>query len=274
METKLLSIREILLGYDRISQLYPYTPSLCIWRSWEIAAYRRYRLREPVIDIGCGDGRFFKLVWPKVRDVVGIEIDPEVADAARKLAFYKNVYVTPASQLPIHPHSFYSAFANCSLEHMDDLHDVLINISRSLQKGGRFLFSIVTDKFLEWLPLSFLMDQVGLKERSRELQTEYEKYHHLVNPLPAEIWMRHLEEAGFEILEYTPILPEMTSRLFLFLDHLWHLRQADGELGRLLASYFASLPHFTQVLRNIMASFLKMEKDWLIGSGAIFYAKI
>ena len=273
METKLLSIREILLGYDRISQLYPYIPSLCLWRSWEIAAYQRYRLREPVIDIGCGDGRFFQLVWPKVRDVVGIEIDPEIADAARKSGVYKNVYVTPASQWPVLPQSFDSAFANCSLEHMDDLHDVLINISRSLQKGGRFLFSIVTDKFLEWLPLSLLMDQLGLKERGRELQAEYEKYHHLVNPLPVEIWMRHLKEARFEILEYTPILPEMTSRLFLFLDHLWHVRQADGELGSRLAPYFASLPHFNQALRNILAGLLHMEKDWLIASGVIFYAR-
>src|SRR5712691_2122802 len=222
MKQSLLSLEEVLIGYDAISQVYPHVPSLCTWRAWEYAAYQRYTLPEPVLDVGCGDGSFFRLVWPQLRDVVGVDMDASVADGARRSGVYREVHVAPAHQLPVLPESFASAFANCSLEHMDNLPAVLESICRSIRLGGPFLFSVVTEKFLEWATLPLLVDQIGELQRARALQVAYEAYHHLVNPLPPQVWREQLEKAGFEVVEHIPIVPELTSRLFLFLDHLWH----------------------------------------------------
>jgi SAM-dependent methyltransferase len=268
-----LSLEEVLSGYDAVSQLYPHIPPMCIWRAWEYAAYHRYTLSEPVLDIGCGDGRFFQLAWPEIRDVVGVDADPAVAEAARRFGIYREVHVAPAHQLPVLPESFAFAFANCSLEHMDHLPEVLSSIRRSLHHGGFSLFSVVTDKFIEWATLSLLIDRIGEPERARTLQAEYEAYHHLVNPFPLEVWMEHLEKAGFEVLEHVPIVPEMTSRLFLFLDHLWHVRRLGGELGDMLHTYLATLPNFTQAFRQVLAGVLQMERDFSTGSGAILWAR-
>lgn len=273
MKQILLSEADVLSGYDTVSQLYPHIPSLVLWRAWEYAAYQRYTLSEPVLDIGCGDGRFFRLIWPQSGEVIGVDMDAYIAEMARQSGVYREVYVIPAHQLPLPGQNFASAYANCSLEHMDHLPQVLKGICQSLFPGGYFLFSAVTDKFLQWASLPLLVDKIGEPQRARTLQAEFEAYHHLVNPLPVQVWIECLEEAGFEVLEHTPILPELTSYLFLFLDHLWHVRRLGGELGDLLYPYLTALPRFPQAFRQILVGVLQMEKDWSIGSGAIFWAR-
>jgi SAM-dependent methyltransferase len=268
-----LSVGEVLSGYDAVSQLYPHIPPMSMWRAWEYAAYRRYRLSEPVLDVGCGDGRYFRLIWPHIRDVIGVDMNPEVALAAQQSGVYREVHVVPAHQWTILPGCFASVFANCSLEHMDHLPRVLEGICCSLSPGGIFLLSVATEKFIEWGTVPLLVDRMGQAERARFLQAEYEAYHHLVNPFPPEVWVEQLEKAGFEVLEHIPIIPEMTSRLFLFLDHLWHFKTSGGEIGNELYSYLLTLPTFPQAFREVLNGFLKMERNWSVGSGAIFLAR-
>ena len=273
MKQPLFALDEILNGYDAVSQIYPFIPSMCIWRAWEYAAYRRYQLTEPVLDIGCGDGHFFRLVWPALREVVGIDTDPGVVEAARRSGVYREIYHAPAHRLPEAAGSFGSAFANCSLEHMDNLPQVLQRVRASLRPGGTFLLSVVTDKFLEWDPMPLFAEAIANDQAARALKSDYVNYHHLVNPISAADWTKLLEDSRFEVVEHMPIVPEVTSRVFLFFDHLWHIRFAKREAGDRLFSYFSSIPQFPQGFRKVLAGILKMEVDWETGSGAIFWAQ-
>lgn len=273
MKQNPLSTAEVLVGYDAVSQLYPHVPSLSMWRAWEYAAYRRFRLPEPVLDVGCGDGKYFRLIWPQVKQVTGLDMNPEVVAAAQQSGVYTETHVAPAHQLPFSSERFASAFANCSLEHMDHLSEVLDNIFRSLSPGGIFLSSVVTEKFIEWASLPLLMNHMGQPDLSRSLQLEYEAFHHLMSPFPPKVWIEHLEEAGFEVLEHIPIMPEVTSRLFLFLDHVWHIKKAGGEVGDQLYPYLTTLSNFPQACRQVLHGILQMEHDWSIGSGAVFSAR-
>jgi SAM-dependent methyltransferase len=273
MKTVVLSPEEVLAGYDDVSQLYPPVPPMSMWRAWECAAYRRYALPEPMLDVGCGDGAFFRLLWPEARDVVGVEMDPGVADAARRSGVYREVHVTPAHLAPLPAYGLAGAFANCSLEHMDHLPRVLRRVQASLRPGAPFLLSVVTQHFLEWATLPKLVAAVGEPARAQALQAEYERYHHLVSPLPPEVWSRHLGAAGFDVEEHVPILPELTSRLFLLLDHLWHVRRPPGEVGDVLPSYLAGLPGFPAAFRQVLAAVMQVEPNWSAGSGAIFLAR-
>ena len=273
MIQSLLTLGEILSGYDAVSSLYPHIPPMLIWRSWEYAAYKHCVLSEPVLDVGCGDGKFFGLIWPQVLDATGIDVDCEVVDAARNSKVYRQVVVASSHRFPFQPESFASAFANCSLEHMDNLPEVLDEICRCLRPGSTFLFSVVTDKLLKWTILPPLVEFIGEPERAQSLQAEYEQYHHLVNALPAEVWNEMLTTAGFEVLQYIPIVPELTSRLFLFFDQLWHVQQPRGELGEVLFYYLRQFTNFPQAFREILAAILRMERDWSVGSGAVFVTR-
>jgi len=268
-----MEAEEVLWGYDAVSALYPYAPSMNLWRAWEFAAYQHYSLTEPALDVGCGDGRFFRLVWPNISDVTGVDMSPTVVAAAQRSAVYKQVYLAPAHELPVASETFASAFANCSIEHMDRLPDVLINIRRSLKSGAMFMLSVVTDKFNDWATLPLLIEQMGKPEWSKELRTSFKDYHHLVNPLPRDVWVASLEEAGFDVIEHVPIVPEVTSRLFLLVDQLWHIETRDGALGDALAAWLVRASDFPQAFRQIFAGTLRMEHDWSVGSGAVFMVR-
>jgi SAM-dependent methyltransferase len=278
MKTILLHLNEVLGGYDAVSALYPHIPPLATWRGWEYAAYHRYQLPEPVLDVGCGDGRYFKLVWPTIQNVIGIELDPATAAISRESRVYSEIHIGAAHEVELAGESCGSAFANCALEHMDHLPQVLANVRRALKPGAPFLLSVVTDKWKEWAVLPLLARLQGMNQLAEELQQKHDAYHHLVNALPPEQWAAHLTSAGFEVLEHVPILPEVTARMVLFFDQLWHLPAREsggmvGEVGSDLHPFLTSLHDFPGSFRHVLEGLARMEKEPSVGCGAVFWAR-
>jgi SAM-dependent methyltransferase len=279
MKTTLLSPADVLAGYDAISALYPHIPPMSAWRGWEYAGYRRHRLAGPVLDVGCGDGQVFRLLWPDVGEVVGVDMDAGTVEAARRSGVYRDVHQVPASEMDrvLPAGAFASAFANCALEHMDDLPRVLANVAAALRPGGAFLFSVVTEKWRQWGGLALLFDLAGDPARAEALRRQHDHYHHHVNnALTVQGWAGHLAAAGFEAVEHTPIVPEITGRLVSLLDQVWHLPSAEsptGEVGGRLHPVLVSLPDFPAAFRKIVEGTMQMEPDPATGGGAIFYAR-
>jgi len=271
---KTLSTAEISVTYGIVSELYSHVPSMSIWRACEYAAYKHFSLLEPILDIGCGDGQFFRLVWPEAINVVGIDIDPTIISSATSSGVYTEVHNISTVNMPFAAESFASAFANCSLEHMDNLDLVLTNIWNVLKPGGMFLLSVTTDKFLEWTTLPQLMKLLQLSGMEDQLLERYKTYHHLVSAFPPEVWASKLHSAGFDVLEHVPIVPEFLGRLNMSIDMLWHLPlSSHAEYGSVLEPYFQKLNNFPEELGNIVRALLEMEANPLIGSGAVFMAR-
>jgi len=245
---------------------------MILWRGFECAAYKHFSLSEPVLDIGCGDGAFFRFLWPEAREVRGVEASQATAAAAMSSGVYRDVHIGPAHEMRFGGQPFASAFANCSLEHMDRLPEVLRRTSESLRSDGRFLMSVVTEKLLEWCPLPLLSTALGQQERAAALRSEYICYHHLTNALPVVRWVSAIQLAGFEVVQYIPLMPELCSRVFLLFDELWHVREGNDELGEDLFHYFRSFPRLSGVLPDLISTIYTAEEQPSIGSGAVFYA--
>jgi SAM-dependent methyltransferase len=246
---------------------------MVIWRAWEYADYRSRVLAEPVLDVGCGDGRFFRCVWPSIANVTGVDINVGTANAARRSGVYRKVHAAPIHQAPLAPESFGSAFANCSLEHMDDLPAVLDAIAASLRPGGELLCSVVTDNLARWSSLPLLISAAGAADVARRIQADYDLYHHYVSVLTVDGWIEQIERAGFEVVEHVPILPLMTAHVFLLLDQAWHLPHRAGELGSVLQAFCKGTAGFPAGLVDALCGILKMEPDYGTGCGAIFLAR-
>jgi SAM-dependent methyltransferase len=264
-----VSAAEVLAAYDRVSTLYPFVPPLSLWRAWECAAYARFSLPEPVLDVGCGDGAFFRFLWPAVRQVVGVERDPGIAARAQESGVYTRVVQTSAHLLQ-EDARYASAFANCSLEHMDDLPAVLGGIRRSLRPGGILLGSVVTDGFARWLTFPEIMGPLGAPELGEGVGADYLRRQHVVNPLTAREWQEAFQGAGLIVREHIPIVPEVTARVFLTLDQLWHLPTAGQTVGTRLERFLASRPGFPRGFRQVLAGLLEMEAGPEPACGAVF----
>lgn len=268
-----LSVDELEEGWRAAAGLYPWYPSMILWRGWEFAAYRKFVLPEPVLDIGCGDGRFFTLLFPGCRDVVGVELDPGTAHNAIHSGVYRHVHVMAADALPATDERFGSAFANCSLEHMDNLDGVLRGIHASLRPGAPFLCSVVTDRFTQWSPLPLVLDAAGVPDLAREVQRGHEAYHHLANPLSREEWCAAFERAGFVVEQLIPIIPELAARLFLFVDQFVHLPRGESEWSEPLADYLRRFPEFPQEFHRVLSAIMAMEQNREDGAGLVAWLR-
>jgi ubiquinone/menaquinone biosynthesis C-methylase UbiE len=269
-----LSTESVLQGYDAVSTLYPHIPPLIHWRAWEYAAYQNYRLNGRILDLGCGDGRYFRLIWPQATNVVGMDMNPGVAELGRQSGVYREVHVAPAHQVPEPDASFDRVFANCSLEHMDHLDAVLAETHRCLKPGGSLLCSVVTDRFVQWSLLHNLIAQAGFDEVAADLRKDFFDYHHLANPLSVDGWTQSFNRAGLVPEEHVPILPKHNSGIFLLMDSLWHLKRVGGgEMGDVIFPFLSTNAGFPEAFRKVFAGLLDMETDWQDCSGAVFLVR-
>jgi len=268
-----LRFEEFLQAFDELEKLYPRVLPLTMWRAWELAAYRRFQLPEPVLDLGCGNGQFFKQVWPRIEKVVGIDISADAIQRARQSGTYQRVHLSPAHQIPEANSTFKAVFSNCAMEHMDQIDSVVKDVRRVLRPGGFFLFSVVTDHFLKWAPLPKFLAALGVAERGEALEKEYIHYHNLVNPFSVEKWINLLSESGFHIKAHIPIAPDTFAHAFLLMDQLWHVPYHTSEIGEPMLGFLQTLPNFQEGVKDIMSGLWKLSANNDRGAGAVFYAQ-
>lgn len=93
----------------------------------------RFRGDERLLDAGCGDGGVARLLRPRVREVVGVDVEasPGWADGPG-LAFR----VADAEHLPFEDASFDAIHSKDSLHHMADPRAALAEYRRVLRPGG------------------------------------------------------------------------------------------------------------------------------------------
>jgi ubiquinone/menaquinone biosynthesis C-methylase UbiE len=262
---------EILQGFDALADIYAHVPPLIMWRAWELAVYRHVTLPEPVLDVGCGDGRFFHRAFPSVADVHGVDQSAQAVEFARQSGFYRQVYHAPAHSIPAADNTFASAFANCSLEHMDELDSVLGEVRRVVRPGGVFLLSIVTDAFVNWSPLGRVLTMCGAAAAGRQVQTQHEEYHHLVNALPIETWLSRIDRAGLQVRQWTPVADGVAGWVSVLLDQLWHVPTDDAEMGTGLEACLSLATRRVPALRKIFAGLLELDTG-LPPAGAVVVA--
>ena len=268
-----LTNAEVIEGFRSLSGIYGHVPPLIMWRAWELAAYRRLHLPEPVLDVGCGDGRFFRMAFPDVRDVAGIDLDEAVVDLARRSDVYRTVYRAPAHAIPVDAGTFASIFANCAIEHMDHLGDVLSEIHRVLRPGGVFLMSVVSETFVSWAPLRELLMACGADAAGNAAQARHESFHHLVNAFPRDQWVALCERAGFRVTEWTPIVQGASGWVFLLLDQLWHMERNGAEFGERFAARLLETPNHVSGQLRMLEGLLEMSAPEADYAGLILRAE-
>src|SRR2546423_15688038 len=58
-------------------------PSEAFWRWFELEAVRSHRFRRPILELGCGNGRFVELAELRIDEAV--DLNPRAVERARRL---------------------------------------------------------------------------------------------------------------------------------------------------------------------------------------------
>lgn len=102
--------------------------------------------KEPILDLGCGDGIFSEILLGKGKNIVGVDLDQKSLDEAKKSNIYQKLVNVDAKALPFKKGMFSSVLANSSLEHIANPEPVLKEIFRVLAKGGEFVLTAPSEK--------------------------------------------------------------------------------------------------------------------------------
>jgi len=203
-------------------EAYPLAPSLALWRAVEACLLSEIVLVPPVLDLGCGDGLLFSKTF-------GYEIeagcDPviELAGIATKRRIYKTVQVADACALPYAAQTFQTVFSNCVLEHVPDIDSALKEISRVLTEGGQLVFTVPSEKFNDWIFITWLCNRVGL----RSLAGAHLRWFHAIQQHyhidSVSVWEERLGQVGLEVAHWQYYMPFRPGLAFSFLENLWKM---------------------------------------------------
>jgi ubiquinone/menaquinone biosynthesis C-methylase UbiE len=177
----------------------------------EVQALLRLSGEERALDSGTGAGTLALALAPLVREVVGVDVVPELLAEARKVAPANVTFVEgDATKLPLESFSFDLACSRRTLHHVARPELLVAELARVTRPGGHIL---VEDQVAPVDPLAAL--ELDRFERTRDPSH--------TRTLP-DIDLRHLFEANGLVLETARFRREQRE-----LDPYLDLAGCDGE---------------------------------------------
>lgn len=158
-------------------------------------------LDEPVLDVGCGDGHFASITFPRPLDA-GIDPGAAVLREARDRGAYHVLAQALGDALPYAGGTFATVISNSVLEHIPDVDSVLAEIARVLRPGGRFIFCVPGDRFTDLLFFTQLFRRLRLEGLARAYEGYFNRisrHHHNDGP---EVWRERLAVAGLRSVDH------------------------------------------------------------------------
>jgi SAM-dependent methyltransferase len=188
-------------------------PDHALWKTIEWRLFREYTYRQPVLDLGCGDGTFATLVFNQ-RLTSGIDIQRTRVARARRTNMYDLALTGDATRMPYANDSFATVFSGCAMEHVPPMPELLAEIARVLKPGGMLITTVPSGYFRELLFVPGLFRRLGmsaLAEQYGKLIARLLTICHMYHPAA---WERLLADAGLELVEARHFLPSAATALF------------------------------------------------------------
>jgi SAM-dependent methyltransferase len=150
-----------ILPFKLFTDIYPgcvYSPFV---KAYELELFKRCDIKEPILEIGIGDGYFSSqlLKSKKMRILYGADLMYGVLKSARRYGHCDNYVVMDALEIPFPDGSFGTVIMNNLMHHLPNRESAIREILRVLKKGGSLIF---TDNMIGWG--TFTWEQALLKK--------------------------------------------------------------------------------------------------------------
>ena len=241
-------------------------PATVLWRAVELRyiedAFFRHNLLEPVLDLGCAEGKIADALFKK-NTLIGLDNCWELIRQNKKEA-HKALVLADGCKTPFKDEVFGSIFSNCVIEHIPGLDSLLVESYRLLKPGGIFLFTVPSDKFGDFLFFHVLFKRLGmnsLANRYSKMRNSRLCHFHCYSH---QVWQEKLEAKGFELVEYVYYMPKEALMRWDFLAGIVFI------FGKIKISSFLKRK-FTQELKPVFDKYTKPDCD--IGGSLLIVAQ-
>lgn len=210
-------------------------------RVLENRLFEREMLLRPVLDLGCGDGHFAAVAFRREIDI-GIDSSATAAAEARRNGPYRAVVIANGTALPCPDGCFRTVISNCAIEHIADSESLVAEVARVLVPGGKFVFSVMNDRFTGMLFSVRMLLRLRLEKPAQTYGRWWNRkaaHYRLESP---EAWKARLARHGLKVESHTYYLSADATRVFELAHYFfavpalvsrrltgrWHLKKASG----------------------------------------------
>jgi SAM-dependent methyltransferase len=181
--------------WENISQL-PYFRG--VLRAVEARFYQSIQLKEPILDLGCGDGKFASTSFGKQ---LTIGVDPWFRPLleARNNQVYQLPVCADGDRLPFPNDFFGSIISNSVLEHIEGIQPVLDELGRVVQPQGIIIFCVPNTHFSKNLSIARFFSRINLEKTSLSYQRIFNRISRHKHCDPPSVWKSRLSKAGFQL---------------------------------------------------------------------------
>ena len=116
---------------------------------------------DRALDVGCGEGRFCRMLQAKGTATVGIDPTPALIAAARQRDASGDYQMARAERLPFGPDSFDLVVSYVTLVDIPDFRAAIREMARVLKPGGTLLVANLTGTVTAGAPTGWIRDQDG-----------------------------------------------------------------------------------------------------------------
>jgi hypothetical protein len=187
--------------------------ALGLMRAVECAHLARLPFERPILDLGCGDGTFARILFNGVTVDAGVDANADEVERARRNRCYAEVRASRIESLPFETGTFATAYSNCVLEHVKPIEAALREVSRVLKPGGCLYLTVPSPRCTTYLLWRAVFARLGLRRLAdwyANLTLKLFKAEHIME---ADGWAAVLGRAGFRVEHHEPYMPRRAARI-------------------------------------------------------------
>ena len=173
---------------------------LALERYLEAKIFQTLKFERPILDIGCGEGLFSKILFAEKIDT-GIDPNSRELQRAKELDVYEELIQTKGDSIDKPSGSYNTAFSNSVLEHIPDIEPVFKEVHRLLAPGGKFYVTVPSHYFDQYSIVNQIITGLGFRlaaGKYRQLFNRFWSHYHCYEPGK---WALLAKNQGFEVTQ-------------------------------------------------------------------------